>query len=68
MAFAALKRELRRKKFYGTMHVTRVEEWCIEAESAEEARELVNSGQGERTHTGECLHCEVASIEERQHD
>ena len=64
MPVLALKREPQRKTFYGTMHVTRVEEWCIEAESAEEARELMNSGQGERTHTGECLHCEVASIEE----
>jgi hypothetical protein len=64
MPVSALKREPQRKMFYATMHVTRAEEWCIEAESVEEARELMNSGQGERTHTGECLHCEVASIEE----
>jgi hypothetical protein len=32
MAVAALKREPQRKMFYATMHVTRVEEWCIEAE------------------------------------
>jgi hypothetical protein len=64
MPVLALKREPQRKMFYATMHVTRVEEWCIEAESVEEARELMNNGQGERTHTGECLHCEVASIEE----
>ena len=44
MAVAALKREPQRKMFYATMHVTRVEEWCIEAESAEEAEELLNSG------------------------
>src|SRR5258705_334235 len=37
MAVAALKREPQRKMFYATMHVTRVEEWCIDAESAEEA-------------------------------
>ena len=35
-----------------------------EAESAAEARELLNSGQGERAHIGECVHCEVASVEE----
>jgi len=46
MAVAALKREPQRKMFYATMHVTRVEEWCIEAESAEEAQELLNSGHG----------------------
>jgi hypothetical protein len=57
MAVAALR-------FYATMHVTRVEEWSIEAESAVEAQELLNSGHGERAHFGECIHCEVASIEE----
>ena len=64
MAVAALKRELQRKKFYATMHVTRVEEWRIEAESTEEAQDLLNGGHGERGHVGECIHCEVASIEE----
>ena len=64
MAVAALRRELQRKKFYATMHVTRVEEWCIEAESAVEAQELLNSGHGERAHIGECVHCEVVSVEE----
>jgi hypothetical protein len=63
MAVAALKREPQRKIFHATMHVTRVEEWSIEAESAEEARELLNSGHGERAHVGECIHCEVSSIE-----
>jgi hypothetical protein len=64
MAVAALKREPRRKIFYATMHVTRVEEWCIEAETEEEARELLNKGRGERGHIGECIHCDVAAIED----
>ena len=63
MAVAALKREAKRMMFYATMHVTRVEEWRIEAESVEEARELLNNGHGERGHVGECIHCDVASIE-----
>jgi hypothetical protein len=63
MAVAALKREPQRKMFYATMHVTRVEEWCIEAQSAEEAQELLNSGHGERAHIGECIHREVDWIE-----
>lgn len=63
MAVAALKREPQRKTFYATMHVTRVEEWCVEAESVEEAQEFLNSGHGERSNTGECIHWEVASIE-----
>jgi hypothetical protein len=64
MAVAALNQEPQRKMFYATMHVTRVEEWCIEAESAEEAQKLLNKGYGGREHIGECIHCEVASIEE----
>jgi hypothetical protein len=64
MAVAALNREPERKMFYATMHVTRVEEWCVEAGSAEEAHELLNSGHGERAHIGEYIHCEVESIED----
>jgi hypothetical protein len=43
---AALKLKPRLKMFHATMHVTRAEEWCVEAESAEEARELLGAGQG----------------------
>jgi hypothetical protein len=64
MPVAALKREPKRKMFYATMHVTRVEEWCVEAETVEEARELLNSGHGERGQIGECIHCDVTSIED----
>jgi predicted phosphoribosyltransferase len=64
MAVAAVKRQHRRKMFYATMHVTRVEEWCVEAETEEEARELLNKGHGQRGHVGECIHCDVAAIEE----
>jgi hypothetical protein len=64
MAVAALKREPQRKTFYATMHVTRVEEWCVDAESAEQAHELLSSGRGERAHVGECIHREVDWIEE----
>ena len=64
MAVAALKREPQRRIFYATMHVTRVEERCLEAEREEQARELPNKGHGERGHIGECIHCDVAAIEE----
>ena len=64
MTVVALKREPQRKTFYATMHVTRVEEWCVEAESAEHARDMLNRGQGQRAHIGECIHCEVDWIEE----
>jgi hypothetical protein len=50
MPVLALKREPQRKMFYATIHVMPVEEWRIEAETVEEARELMNNGQAERTH------------------
>jgi len=64
MGSAALKPDRKRKIFHATLHVTRMEEWSIEAESVEEARRLLNDGQGERSHVGQCIHCEVASIGE----
>jgi hypothetical protein len=64
MGSAVFNPSRQRKIFHGTLHVTRVEEWSIEAESVEEARQLLNDGQGERSHMGQCLHCEVVSIEE----
>jgi len=63
MASAAPKADRKRKIFHATLHVTRVEEWSVEAESIEEARQLLNDGQGERSYVGHCIHCEVASID-----
>jgi hypothetical protein len=51
-----------RKIFHATMLVTRVEEWFIEAETVEEARELLSSGAGDRYGTGERVHIEVEQI------
>jgi hypothetical protein len=54
MAVAALKRkpasepEPQVKTYHATMLVTRAEEWCVEAGSAEEARELLAQGLGHR--------------------
>ena len=50
------------KLYHATMQVTRLEEWCVEAESAEEARELLASGAGQRCHLGDCLHVELDHI------
>lgn len=52
------------KTFYASVHVTRVEDWCVEAATEEEARALLASGQGERLHIGDCVHCEVAGLSE----
>ena len=46
MAVAALKQESAPalQMFHATVLVTRAEEWCVEAETAEEARELLAQG------------------------
>jgi hypothetical protein len=62
MGVAALKLKPKPKMFHAMMHVTRAEEWCVEAESADEARELLAAGHGHRCHLGECLHAEVANV------
>jgi hypothetical protein len=52
------------KTFHATMLVTRAEEWCVEAETAEEARALLAAGQGHRCHVGERLQFEVERVED----
>jgi hypothetical protein len=47
------------KLFHATMQVTRLEEWCVEAETADEARELLTSGAGHRCNLGDCLNVEL---------
>ena len=64
MGIAALKLKPELKMFHATMHVTRVEEWCVEAETAEEARELLVAGAGHRCHIGDCLNLEVERVED----
>jgi hypothetical protein len=46
------------------MLVTRAEEWCVEAESPEEARELLVAGLGHRCHLGERVQFQVESVED----
>lgn len=62
VAKSALKRK--KKTFYATVHVTRVEDWCVEAESAEEARALLATGEGERSCLGECVYLDVQDVSE----
>jgi hypothetical protein len=44
------------------MQVTRNEEWCVEAETAEQARRLLAAGGGHRCHLGDPIHVEVALV------
>jgi hypothetical protein len=48
--------------FHAAMHVVRVEQWCVEAETPEQARELLARGMGHRCSPGEALHTEVHEL------
>ena len=65
MAVAALKRksEPELKTYHATVMVTRAEEWCVEAGSPDEARELLAAGLGHRCHLGERMHFEIEGVE-----
>jgi hypothetical protein len=52
------------RTFYATMLVTRVEQWWVEAASAEEAQELLASGQGHHAPIGERVHVELGMMSE----
>jgi hypothetical protein len=58
------KEKARLKTFYATMVVTRLEQWCVEAETAEEARALLADGQGHRCQPGDCVHIELDALED----
>jgi len=60
----ATVQEKRLKLFHATVVVTRVEEWCVEAETAEEARALLAAGRGQACHIGECVYVDVESFED----
>lgn len=48
--------------FHARMVVTRIEEWCVEAETPEEARALLVSGAGHRCTPGESVQIEIESL------
>jgi hypothetical protein len=60
MAVPARKSEL--KTFHAAVHVTRVEEWCVDAETPEEARALLAVGQGHRCTIGDRIHVDFQGI------
>jgi len=57
-------RTQRLKTFHATMAVTRLEEWCVDANTPEEAKALIAAGQGHRCHLGDCVHVELQQIED----
>jgi hypothetical protein len=50
------------KMFHAIMLVTR--EWRVEAETAEEAHELLAAGHGHRCHLGDRVYLEVHRVED----
>ena len=48
--------------FHARMLVTRAEEWCVEAETPEEARALLASGAGHRCSPGESVQIEFETL------
>jgi hypothetical protein len=58
------RQKKRRKTFHASVQVTRIEDWCVEAESEEEARALLASGAGERCSAGDCVYVEVRACGE----
>jgi hypothetical protein len=62
MGSTATKKRAQKKMYHATMLVTRSEDWCVEAESAEEARQLLSAGDGHRCHVGDRLHVELGDL------
>ena len=52
------------KMFHAAVVVTRTEEWCVEAETAEQAQALLATGAGYRCQIGDCLHFEIDRVED----
>jgi hypothetical protein len=54
----------RLKTFHATLTVTRLEEWCVDAETPQQAKALLAAGQGHRCHSGDCLHVQLEQMED----
>ncbi len=52
----------RLKTFHASLLVTRLEQWWVEAETAEEAQALLASGQGHHCELGERVYVEVEGM------
>jgi hypothetical protein len=62
MGATAVKKKPLKKIFHATMLVTRTEEWCVEAETADEARQLLAAGDGHRRYGSDCIHVEIRDL------
>jgi hypothetical protein len=48
--------------YHATMLVTREEEWCVEATSREEAKAMLEAGQGYRCSFGDVCYVELNEV------
>jgi hypothetical protein len=48
--------------YHATMLVTRAEQWCVDATSDEEARALLEAGEGHRCSPGEIFSLELGKL------
>jgi len=53
----------KRRTFHATVQVTRIEEWFVEAHSADEARALLENGAGHRVQIGECVYFQIDKLD-----
>jgi len=54
--------ETKTRLFHARMLVTRVEEWCVEAETEAQAHALLAAGSGHRCTPGESIQVEIDSL------
>jgi hypothetical protein len=62
MSKSALQKGQKRKMLHSTMLVTRTEEWCVDAETAEEALRFLEAGDGHRCHVGDCVQVQLHDL------
>ena len=58
----ATARKIQTQTYHATMVVTRTEEWCVEASSPEEAKQLLAAGEGHRCNSGDCIAVELGQL------
>lgn len=54
--------ENKNETYHATMLVTRIEEWCVQANTPEEAKALLEGGEGYRCSPGEVFHVELGEL------
>jgi len=59
---AANAARIKTRLFHAKMLVTRLEEWCVEAENSEQARQLLAAGAGHRLTPGESIQVELEHL------